>query len=259
MSGTPQEREQKRRAKESKGGSLGRELLIIVGVALVLSVFVRTFVAQAFFVPSSSMEDTLLIQDRILASKITTEIGGVHRGEIVVFTDPGGWLPDTVPPTGVSGTIRKALMFVGLLPSDTGEDLVKRVIAVGGDRIACCTAKDQITVNGVALDETAYLKPGSQTDQVRFDVLVPAGRVFVMGDNRGDSSDSRYHLETDEGTVALDSVVGRVVAIVWPVSRWSGEPVPVIFENPDLDVQAGKVGAPEAVDPAAEASNPDGG
>lgn len=259
MSGTPQEREEKRRAKESKGGSLGRELIIIVGVALVLSVLVRTFVAQAFFVPSSSMEDTLLVQDRILASKLTTELGGVHRGEIVVFTDPGGWLPETAPPTGVSGAVRKALMFVGLLPSDTGEDLVKRVIAVGGDRIACCTAKDQITVNGVALDEEAYLKPGSKTDQVRFDVLVPEGRVFVMGDNRGDSSDSRYHLDSDDGTVSVDSVVGRVVAVVWPASRWSGEPVPVIFENPEIDAQAGKVGAPKAVDPADEATNPDGG
>lgn len=253
---TPQEREQQRRAKERKGGSLGRELLIIVGVALVLSVLVRTFVAQAFFVPSSSMEDTLLIQDRILASKITTQISGVNRGEIVVFTDPGDWLPETTPPSGLAGTVRKALMFVGLLPSDTGEDLVKRVIAVGGDRIACCNAKDQITVNGVALDETSYLKPGSTTDQVRFDVLVPEGRIFVMGDNRGDSSDSRYHLQELNGTVSLDSVVGRVVAVVWPASRWSGEPVPAIFENPEIDAQAGKVGKPKATD---EAANPDGG
>ena len=256
---TPQEREQERRAKERKGGSLGRELLIIVGVALVLSVLVRTFVAQAFFVPSSSMEDTLLIQDRILASKITTQISGVNRGEIVVFTDPGDWLPETTPPTGLSGTLRKALMFVGLLPSDTGEDLVKRVIAVGGDRIACCNAQDQITVNGVALDETSYLKPGSTTDQVRFDVLVPKDRIFVMGDNRGDSSDSRYHLDQLNGTVSLDSVVGRVVAVVWPASRWSGEPVPSIFENPEIDAKAGKVGAPKATDPADEATNPDGG
>lgn len=259
MSGTPQERERRRRAKEGKTSSLGRELVIIVGVALLLSVLVRTFVAQAFFVPSSSMEDTLLVQDRILASKITTQISGVDRGEIVVFTDPGGWLPEPVQPTGVSGTLRKALMFIGLLPSDTGEDLVKRVIAVGGDRIACCDAKDRITVNGVALDESAYLKPGSTTDQVRFDVLVPQGRVFVMGDNRGDSADSRYHLDVANGSVSLDSVVGRVVAVVWPASRWSGEPIPAIFENPELDAKAGKVGAPKQPDPADEATNPDGG
>jgi signal peptidase I len=257
VSDTPQGRAERRRAKEGKSTSLARELVIIVGVALVLSVFVRTFVAQAFFVPSSSMEDTLLKQDRILASKLNTRIAGVNRGEIVVFTDPGDWLPEPVPATGLSGTIRNALMLVGLLPSDTGEDLVKRVIAVGGDRVACCNAKNQITVNGVGLDESAYLKPGSATDQVRFDVIVPTDRIFVMGDNRGDSSDSRYHLAVDNGTVSIDSVVGRVVAVVWPASRWSGEPVPSIFENPDLDAKAGKVGTPSAA-PSDEASNSDG-
>jgi len=259
VSSTPQEREEDRRSRSQKGGSLIKELLLIVGVALVLSVLVRTFVAQAFFVPSSSMEDTLLIQDRILASKLSTDFGGTNRGEIVVFTDPGDWLPAPELPEGASGVVRNALMFVGLLPSDTGEDLVKRVIGVGGDRIVCCDADGRITVNGVALDESAYLKPGSTTDQVRFDVLVPDGRVFVMGDNRGDSSDSRYHLQEANGTVSLDSVVGRVVAVVWPASRWSGEPVPTTFENPQLDAKAGKVGAPKATDPADEASNPDGG
>lgn len=257
MSDTPQGRTDQPRATEGKRTSLARELVVIVGVALVLSVFVRTFVAQAFFVPSSSMEDTLLKQDRILASKLNTRIAGVDRGEIVVFTDPGDWLPEPVPATGLSGTIRNALMLVGLLPSDTGEDLVKRVIAIGGDRIVCCNTKDQITVNGVGLDETAYLKPGSRTDQVRFDLLVPDNRIFVMGDNRGDSSDSRYHLAVDSGTVSIDSVVGRVVAVVWPAARWSGEPVPSIFENPKIDAKAGKVGAPSA-SPSDEASNSDG-
>jgi signal peptidase I len=238
VTSTPQERQRQRR-EEQKQGSLLKEIVLIVGVALVLSVLVRTFVAQAFYVPSSSMEDTLLIQDRILASKLSTDLGGVNRGEIVVFTDPGGWLPDVEPEGGVSGKIRDALMFVGLLPSDTGEDLVKRVIAVGGDRISCCDAKGRIVLNGVALDETGYIKPGNGTDQVTFDVLVPEGRVFVMGDNRGDSSDSRYHLDVENGTVSVDSVVGRVVAVVWPAARWSGEPVPSIFEDPRLDDQKG--------------------
>jgi signal peptidase I len=158
----------------------------------------------------------------------------VQRGEIVVFTDPGSWLPETAPATGAAGVVRNGLMWIGLLPSDTGEDLVKRVIGVGGDHIVCCDAKERIVLNGVALNET-YIKPGGGTAQVRFDVTVPADRFFVMGDNRGDSSDSRFHLDVEEGTVPRANIVGRVVAVIWPMSAWSGEPIPVIFENPKLD------------------------
>jgi signal peptidase I len=239
---SPQSRDAERRA-EGKQTSLGRELLLIVGVALILSILVRTFLAQAFYVPSSSMENTLLVQDRIIVSKLTTQFAGVQRGEIVVFTDPGGWLPPTVPASGAAGVVRNGLMWIGLLPSDTGEDLVKRVIGVGGDHIVCCDAKNRITINGVPLDET-YLKPGGGgTDQVKFDVIVPEGRYFVMGDNRGDSSDSRFHLDVEEGTVPRANIVGRVVAVIWPMSRWSGEPIPAIFENPKLD-------APETTTPS---------
>jgi signal peptidase I len=233
VSTTPQLRDAERRKAAS--GGVARELVLIVAVALVLSVLVRTFVAQAFFVPSASMENTLLVQDRIIASKVTTRISGVSRGEVVVFTDPGGWLPPTAPVTGAAGWLRSTLMWVGLLPSDTGEDLVKRVIGVGGDHIVCCDKNDRIVLNGVPLVES-YVKPGDGTAQVRFDVIVPQGRIFVMGDNRGDSSDSRFHLDVAHGTVPLDNVVGRVVAVIWPASRWSGEPVPLIFENPKLDV-----------------------
>ena len=235
---TPRTRDERRRDAEKKG-SVGRELILIVGIALVLSVLVRTFVAQAFYVPSESMQNTLQVQDRILVSKLSTEFGGVQRGEVVVFTDPGNWLPTPEQPTGVSGAIRNALMWVGLLPSDTGEDLVKRVIGVGGDHIVCCNAKGQIVLNDVPLVEP-YVKPGSTTDQVRFDVTVPANRVFVMGDNRGDSSDSRFHLDVNQGTVPDGNVVGRVVAVIWPASRWSGEPIPAVpFENPALNAVQG--------------------
>ena len=230
---TPASRDAERR--QGKKGSAGRELLLIVLVALVLSVLVRTFVAQAFYVPSESMQNTLRVDDRIIASKLTTQLGGVHRGEIVVFTDPGGWLSPTASVTGVKGMLKNAFMFVGLLPSDTGEDLVKRVIGVGGDHIVCCDAKQRIIVNGVPLDEGAYIKPDNGTAQVRFDITVPQGRVFVMGDNRADSADSRFHLDVEQGTVPLDHVVGRVAAVIWPMSSWSGEPVPAIFENPLLD------------------------
>jgi signal peptidase I len=218
----------------TKHTSVAREVLLIVGVALVLSILVRTFVAQAFFVPSSSMEDTLRIQDRILASKITTRISGVERGEVVVFTDPSDWLPEPEPLDGVRGVIVDALTFVGLLPADTGEDLVKRVIGVEGDTIVCCDAKGRIVLNGVGLDEP-YLKPGDGTAQVRFDITVPAGTVFVMGDNRADSADSRYHLGENSGGVPVENVVGRVVAVIWPIDNWSSMPIPDVFADPRLD------------------------
>jgi signal peptidase I len=227
----------------TKHTSLGREVLLIVGVALVLSVLVRTFIAQAFFVPSSSMEDTLRIQDRILASKVTTRFSGVERGEVVVFTDPSDWLPEPEPLDGVRGMLVDALTFVGLLPADTGEDLVKRVIGIEGDQVVCCDAEGRIVLNGVALDET-YLKPGEGTAQVRFDVTVPVGTVFVMGDNRADSADSRYHLGENSGGVPVANVVGRVVAVIWPVENWSAMPVPEIFADPRLD-QAPAAGADE--------------
>ncbi len=239
----------------TKHTSVGREVLLIVGVALVLSVLVRTFVAQAFFVPSSSMEDTLRVQDRILASKVTTRFSGVERGEVVVFTDPSDWLPEPVPVDGVRGLIVDALTFVGLLPADTGEDLVKRVIGIEGDRVVCCDARGRIVLNGVGLDET-YLKPGGGTDQVRFDVTVPAASVFVMGDNRGDSADSRFHLDENSGGVPVGNVVGRVVAVIWPVEHWSTQPIPDIFADPALDAGAGTGSGEEAAPTATDEAVP---
>jgi signal peptidase I len=205
-------------------------------VALLLSFFVRTFIAQAFFVPSGSMENTLQIQDRILVSKLSNHFGGVQRGEIVVFSDPSHWLPDPEPPAGIAGILRNGLMWIGLLPSDTGKDLVKRVIGIGGDNVKCCSPEGRIVLNGVPLVEP-YLKPPGNTDQVQFNITVPQGRIFVMGDNRGDSSDSRYHLDENDGTVPLSNVVGRVAYVIWPISSWSGEPIPDLFSNPALNNQ----------------------
>ncbi|MDQ1247817.1 MAG: signal peptidase [Actinomycetota bacterium] len=213
-----------------------REVVIVLVVAVVLSVVVRTFFVQAFYVPSQSMENTLLPSDRILASKITTNLAGVKRGQVVVFRDPGGWLPQTTPlPTS---PIRSALEFVGIIPTNKGEDLVKRVIAVGGDRIACCDPQGRILLNGVPLVEP-YMKPGVSTDQVQFDVVVPADSVFVMGDNRSESADSRYHLDENDGAVPVDNVVGRVFLNVWPLSRVSTFPIPKVpFDDPALDAGA---------------------
>ncbi|MBI1351657.1 MAG: signal peptidase I [Actinomycetales bacterium] len=213
------------------GRWLGETAIIVVS-ALVLSALVRAFLIQAFYVPSASMEDTLLISDRIIASKITTTMSGVQRGEVVVFKDPGDWLPEPPPPPGgVRGALRTGLTFIGLLPSDTGNDLVKRVIGVGGDRVVCCNADGRIVLNGVPLVEDYIIGP---TNQVQFDVVVPDGGVFVMGDNRGDSRDSRYHLEVDNGSVPVDDVVGRVVTIIWPLNRLATVPIPDIYGNPTI-------------------------
>lgn len=189
------------------------EVVVVLVVATLLSVLVRTFVAQAFFVPSGSMEPTLDIGDRIIASRITGP--GVQRGDIVVFTDPGGWLPPATPEGGLRGLVQGALEWVGLAPSQ--DHLVKRVIGLGGDHVVCCTDQGQISVNGVALDEP-YIASG-RTDQVRFDVTVPADSMFVMGDNRGHSEDSRFHLDENAGAVPLDDVVGPVLFTWWPVGR----------------------------------------
>jgi len=227
------------RGKHAREGKQGhpfwrglREVVVIVVVALALSALIRAFLVQAFYVPSASMEDTLRPGDRIIASKITTGISGVKRGEVVVFKDPGDWLPEPLPaPDGWRTSLRQALTFIGVLPSDSGDDLVKRVIGVGGDRVACCDAEGRIVVNGVPLDEDYIIGP---TDQVRFDETVPEGSMFVLGDNRGDSRDSRYHLDMNRGAVPVDNTVGRVVVVLWPFDRIAVETIPSIFGNPAL-------------------------
>lgn len=228
---------------EESGGAWRfiREVAIVLVCALLLSVVVRTFFVQAFYVPSASMENTLLINDRILASKISTRISGVNRGEVIVFKDPGGWLP---PTQSTAGPVAKGLEFVGLLPSSAGDDLVKRAIGIAGDHVMCCDAQGQIVLNGVGLVEP-YIKPGSGTDQVPFDIVVPADSVFVMGDNRGSSADSRYHLEQNDGSVPVGNVVGRVVLKVWPFSQFGTLPIPEVpFDNPALNNQTSSTPAP---------------
>jgi len=221
--------------KSSRGWRAVREFVLVILIALGLSAVVRAFVVQAFYVPSASMEQTLLVNDRIIASRVTTEFSGVARGEIVVFKDPAVWLPEPPPPAGGPlGWVQQALTFVGVLPSDSGKDLVKRVIGIGGDRVACCDSQGRIVVNGVPLDEQYVVGP---TDQVLFDVDVPEDSVFVMGDNRGDSRDSRFHLDENNGSVPVDNVVGRVVVVMWPFDRLGIERIPEIFGNPALDMR----------------------
>ena len=209
-----------------------KEVGITVLCAIIISIIVRLFFLQAFYVPSESMENTLMPNDRIVASKITTNIGGVKRGEVIVFKDPGGWLP-TFKTT--SNPLRSFGEFVGVLPSEKGDSLVKRAIGIGGDHVSCCNARGQIVLNGIGLVEP-YVKTGPGTDQVTFDIIVPPDYIFVMGDNRSQSADSRYHLEVNNGAVPVGNVIGRAVLKVWPVNSWGVLDIPDTFNNPALDL-----------------------
>ncbi len=209
--------------QERRGGLFGvvREGVIIVGSALILSLLIKTFLVQAFFIPSESMEATLVKGDRVMVSRMVPGQFDVHRGDIVVFKDPGGWLPpappDTRPQVVRAGT---ALMtYIGLLPQDSGEHLIKRTIGVPGDHVTCCDAQGRVAVNGVSINET-YIKPGSIPSQDPFDVTVPADMLFVMGDNRQNSDDSRYNTsKPGGGFVPMENVVGTAFIKVWPLSH----------------------------------------
>jgi signal peptidase I len=205
------------------------EMVLLLAVALVLSLAIKTWFVQMFFVPSESMEPLLLVDDRILVQKVSYWAGDVERGDVVVFEDPGGWLQDAEEPQG----LQKLLSAVGLYP--TGGHLVKRVIGIGGDTVACCDSDGRVTVNKVALDESSYLPPGVDPSDQEFSVRVPEGRIWLMGDNRSNSEDSRFHRDLPGGgTVAVDRVVGKVWAVVWPLRRLDHLTTPATFEQ-DFD------------------------
>lgn len=201
-----------------------REIGIVAITALVLSVTLRTFFFQLFYVPSESMLETLQVGDKIVASKITKTVQGVHRGDVIVFHDPGGWLGEPVQETGLRGTLNRVLTAIGFLPSNSGEDLVKRVVAVAGDHVKCCSPGGHLMINDVELDESAYAV--APTTQVEFDITVPADSVFVLGDNRPNSRDSRFHLEVNSGAVPLREVRGVVVLKLFPFAHFGSVPAP---------------------------------
>ncbi|MDI5967542.1 signal peptidase I [Streptantibioticus silvisoli] len=222
--GRAQRRQAARRIKRRRRRSAVREVPILIGVALVIALLLKTFLVQAFVIPSGSMEDTLRVGDRVLVDKLTPWFGAEpHRGDVVVFQDPGDWLkgePAPKPdPEGVR-QVKDFFSFIGLLPSSDQQDLIKRVIAVGGDRVQCCDMRGRIMVNGHSLDEP-YVAPGNPPSQIKFDVKVPPGRLWVMGDHRSDSADSRYHMaEPGGGTIPESLVVGKAFVVGWPVSHW---------------------------------------
>ena len=183
-----------------------------------LTALFKTFVIQWFEIPSGSMENTLEVGDEVAVTMYDAQ--DLERGDVVVFTDPDHWL-DVEDPTGLRGVIRDTLVLIHLLPENTGHYLIKRVIGVAGDHIVA-DGRGSLTVNGAPLDET-YLKNGISPSEVAFDVVVPEGFVWVMGDNRSNSADSRYHQDDAHGGfVPIDDVIGVAKQIVWPLSRWSG-------------------------------------
>ena len=209
-----------RQKAAKKSLPLWLETVVLLAVALVLAVLIKSFFVQAFYIPSPSMEPQFVENDRILVEKVSYWGGGTpQRGDIVVFKDPGGWLPSSEDSTATN-PVTKALSTIGLYP--TGGHLVKRVIGVGGDVVSCAKSNGLLTVNGHALHETAYIQHGARPCMAYgpFKVRVPAGHLWVMGDNRDDSADSRAHLnDPGHGFVADDLVVGKAVILAWPLGR----------------------------------------
>ncbi|MEY4993224.1 MAG: hypothetical protein RIS82_346 [Actinomycetota bacterium] len=198
------------------------DLVVIVGTALVLSLLIKTFLIRSFFIPSGSMLETLQIDDRIIVNELVPDVIPLQRGDVVVFKDPGGWLGSVVPAEKdpVSAGIDWFLSAFGLTAPDSSQHLVKRVIGLPGDHVVCCDADGKLTINGVAISES-YIAPGSEPSTVDFDVVVPEGSIWVMGDNRANSQDSRYHGDLpSKGFVSKEFVVGRAFVVSWPFSNW---------------------------------------
>jgi signal peptidase I len=241
--------------KARKQRSFWKELPILVIVALALALLIKTFLVQAFSIPSGSMEDTLQVGDRVLVDKLTPNFGAKpSRGEVVVFHDPSDWLagePGEQPSSnGFVRGFQDVMSWIGLMPSVNEKDLIKRVIAVGGDTISC-RGTGPVYVNGKPLNEP-YLYPGSTAcgDKNIPTFKVPANSIYVMGDHRQDSLDSRYHADEPGGGSVPDSkVIGRAIVVAWPISHWKTLPIPDTFSQPGITNQAlaFSAGSPGAV------------
>jgi signal peptidase I len=224
------------------------ELPLLIVIALVIALVIKTYVVQAFFIPSASMENTLEIGDKILVNKVVYHLRSIQPGDIIVFNGAGSWT--SAPPASrpssdpivraYDATLRPLFLSVaelfGTAPGQT--DFIKRVIGVPGDHVACCNAQGLVTVNGVPLHEQSYLYPGETPGAApagysgRFSITVPPGRLWVMGDNRAVSDDSRLRQsDPGHGTIPESDVIGRAFMIVWPPSRWRILPIPVTFSQ----------------------------
>ena len=207
-------------------GLFVRDIFVIFAIAIVVSFVVKTFLVRSFFIPSASMEQTLVIDDRVIVNELVPAMVPIEHGDVVVFRDPGGWLPASVaaPVSPLVAATEWTLSLFGLASPDSNDHLIKRVIGLPGDVVTCCDATGKMTVNGVPISEP-YIKLSSgetKASGINFSVTVPAKSLWVMGDNRYNSKDSRYN--TDQpggGFVPVSDVVGRAFVISWPMSRWS--------------------------------------
>jgi signal peptidase I len=234
--------ERKSGRKKKRQGSFWKELPILIGVALALAMVIKAFAVQAFYIPSQSMENTLKVGDRVLVNKIVYHTRDIKRGDVVVFNGLDSWDPEvqySQPSNPVSKVLRAIGSAFGVVPGE--KDYIKRVIGVPGDHVACCDVQGRVTVNGHPLDETSYIYRDPQTGEqnkpsdTKFDVTVPAGHLWVMGDHREVSYDSRGHLgDPGGGAIPENRVIGRAFVVVWPVSRVKTLPIPRTFSQQGL-------------------------
>ncbi len=206
--------------------------------AAVLTLLVKAFLVQVYRIPSASMENTLQVGDRVLVNKVVYHFRSIARGDVVVFSGQDSWGPDAPPPSSdpVVRLFDDVLSGIGLQNNQTY--YIKRVIGLPGDHVACCT-DGKVTVNGVPLSEGAYVFPGNPPSTFKFNEVVPAGHLWVMGDHRSDSDDSRFHpSDPGGGAIPENQVVGRAFLIIWPPSQIRDLPIPSTFAQTALGAAA---------------------
>jgi signal peptidase I len=214
--------------KKSSWWDIPVTLAIAVGVVLVIT----TFIVKPFSIPSGSMENTLLVGDRVLVNRMVYHFRDVERGDVIVFDGTDSFVPagDKPQRNPISGALTWVGQSLGLIQPDS-TDFIKRVIGVAGDRVVCCDVEGRITINGVALDES-YLYPDDVPSYDQFDVVVPEGKLWVMGDHRSNSADSRSHMgDPGGGFVPTSKVIGRGMVVLWPPSELKVLGIPPEFDS----------------------------